>query len=111
MPATPRCGCIASTGRRPRSTAGSAPRTRSSCRSCGTDAQFSQLLLGGDPSAKPLAVAMQVAWSAFIHGGEPAAPGLPAWPTYAGERRATMLLDRTPSVVDDPAGTLRALYP
>jgi para-nitrobenzyl esterase len=69
---------------------------------------FAQLLLGGDVAgARPLAAEMQAAWAAFIRGGEPAADGLPAWPRYDDQRRATMVLDRESRVIDDPDRALR----
>ena len=45
---------------------------------------------------------MHDAWIAFARSGRPEAPGLPDWPRYTPERRATMLFDLQPSVVDDP---------
>lgn len=42
---------------------------------------------------------MHAAWTAFIHGAPPAAPGLPAWPQYNPKDRPTMMLD-TPSRVE-----------
>jgi len=41
-------------------------------------------------------------WAEFARSGKPAAPGLPAWPAYAGEERATMLLDLDCRVERDP---------
>ena len=35
---------------------------------------------------------MHAAWSAFIRGETPAAPGLPAWPLYSEQSRPTMIL-------------------
>ena len=75
------------------------------------ESQFGQMLLGGDASARPLAVTMQAAWAAFIKGGVPAAEGFPPWPVYELPRRATLRIDRASEIVDDPAGTLRALWP
>jgi len=46
-----------------------------------------------------LAKQMHPAWSAFIRGESPAAPGLPAWPPYRSDTRPTMVLD-TQSRVD-----------
>jgi para-nitrobenzyl esterase len=34
---------------------------------------------------------MHTAWSAFIRGETPAAPGLPAWPQYNVQSRSTMI--------------------
>ncbi|MBL9013958.1 MAG: carboxylesterase/lipase family protein [Myxococcales bacterium] len=63
----------------------------------------SQLLIGGDTvGAQPLATAMHDTWAAFVKTGEPAGDGLPAWPSYDAQKRATMLLDRESRVVDDP---------
>jgi para-nitrobenzyl esterase len=63
----------------------------------------SQLLIGGDlAGAQPLATAMHDTWAAFVKTGEPNGGGLPVWPRYDRERRATMLLDRESRVVDDP---------
>jgi para-nitrobenzyl esterase len=72
---------------------------------------ISQFLLGGEvEAARPLAAAMHAAWGAFVRGDEPSAEGLPAWPRYDAERRATMILDRAPRIEDDPAGALRRLW-
>jgi para-nitrobenzyl esterase len=75
------------------------------------DAPVAQLLLAGDATARPLATAMHEAWAAFIRTGQPGAEGLPAWPSYDPDRRATMVFDRSSRVVDDPGGTLRTLWP
>ena len=48
-----------------------------------------------------LAVQIHDAWVAFIRGEVPAAAGLPTWPMYSVEMRATMMLD-TKSHVDEP---------
>lgn len=52
--------------------------------------------------ARRLAAAMRSAWTSFARTGEPAGDGLPAWPTWDPERRATMVLDEASAVVDDP---------
>jgi para-nitrobenzyl esterase len=77
------------------------------------DQPATQLLLGGDADgARALGSAIHGAWARFIRDGDPTrSDGLPPWPRYDAERRATMLLDRTSRVVDDPAGELRALWP
>jgi para-nitrobenzyl esterase len=73
---------------------------------------LSQVLLGEDAlTAQPLATAMHATWAAFIRTGDPNGAGLPAWPAYDRARRATMLLDRTCAVADDPGGAARALWP
>jgi para-nitrobenzyl esterase len=51
-----------------------------------------------------LALAKQVhlAWVAFIQGKTPAAPGLPPWPEYSLDNRATMILDTKSRVESSP---------
>jgi para-nitrobenzyl esterase len=76
------------------------------------DLPFPQALLGdGVIAAQELATAMSRTWGAFIKTGDPNGAGLPAWPRYDTVRRPTLLLDRQPQVADDPAGTVRALWP
>jgi para-nitrobenzyl esterase len=76
------------------------------------DQPATALLLGGDAAgARSLAAAMHDAWARFIRTGDPGGGPLPEWPRYEPARRATMLLDRTSRVVDDPAGDLRRLWP
>ncbi len=75
------------------------------------DLPVSQLLLGGDVAgARPLATAMHATWASFARSANPNGAGLPAWPRYDADRRATMLLDRSSRVVDDPDGSLRQLW-
>jgi para-nitrobenzyl esterase len=45
-----------------------------------------------------------------VTSGVPRNPHLPDWPTYDPVRRATMLLDDTSRVVDDPLGEERRLW-
>jgi para-nitrobenzyl esterase len=74
-----------------------------------------QFLLGGDSEeARALATAMHDTWAAFIRTGDPngaGEAGLPAWPTYDRDRRATLLFDRASRVVADPGGARRSLWP
>lgn len=58
------------------------------------------------PEMEAVAEAMQTAWTAFAHGGDPAAPGLD-WPQYTPETRATMIFDQSSCVVNDPDGEKR----
>ena len=51
---------------------------------------------------RTLASRMHESWVSFAKTGRPAAAGLPDWPRYTTDRRATMLFDVEPSVVDDP---------
>ncbi len=76
------------------------------------DLPASKVLLGeAVETAQPLATQLHATWAAFIRSGDPNGGGLPPWPTYGRARRQTMLIDRTSTVVDDPAGVARALYP
>ncbi|HWM84312.1 MAG TPA: carboxylesterase/lipase family protein [Kofleriaceae bacterium] len=76
------------------------------------DLPFSQFLLGGDvEGARPLAAQMHDSWAAFIRTGDPGGAGLPDWPRYDPDRRATMLLDRNARVVDGPDPARRAVWP
>ena len=53
---------------------------------------------------------MHAAWVAFIRGGTPAAPGLPSWPEYTEQTRATMILDRQSRVANAPAAEEMRLW-
>ena len=50
-----------------------------------------------------LGTQMHAAWTAFIKGNAPGAPGLPPWPEYNLPARRTMLLDGTSTVASGPA--------
>jgi para-nitrobenzyl esterase len=64
-------------------------------------------LTGAGPEAKTLERLMSDAWIAFARTGDPNTPELPDWPAYDATRRATMVFDTTPRVVDDPDGAIR----
>jgi len=66
-------------------------------------------LLGDGPAPALLAKRMSAAWVAFATNGDPnsAASGLPHWPTYDDQQRATMLFDVESRVMDDPAQAMR----
>ena len=59
-------------------------------------------------------------WSAYARRGPDALPGdrtgrpvgngLPEWPAYSADRRATMVLDNNPRVEIDPAAELRHFW-
>ena len=59
---------------------------------------------------RTLARRMHESWVAFGRAGRPAADGLPEWPRYTAEKRATMLFDFEPRVVDDPDGADREVW-
>jgi para-nitrobenzyl esterase len=64
----------------------------------------------GLPEATALAAKVSEAWIAFARSGQPASPGLPAWPAYSADNRATMILDTRPRVEVDPAHDLRTFW-
>jgi para-nitrobenzyl esterase len=57
-----------------------------------------------------LAQKMSAAWAAFARDGSPSAPGLPDWPAYSADRRATMIFDNECKVMNDPAGEERLAF-
>ena len=58
-----------------------------------------------------LAARMSEAWLAFARSGRPDHPGMPAWPEYSTEERATMIFDRDASTVErDPCGEERLAW-
>ena len=50
------------------------------------------------------------AWVAFARTGNPNVAGLPQWPPYTPETRATMIFDVPCRVENDPGGALRAVW-
>jgi para-nitrobenzyl esterase len=54
------------------------------------------------PAAHNLARQMHDAWAAFIKDGPPAAAGLPPWPRWNPQERATMILNSTSRVETQP---------
>ncbi|HVR31007.1 MAG TPA: carboxylesterase family protein [Thermoanaerobaculia bacterium] len=73
----------------------------------------------GRSDAAALAAASSGAWIAFARSGAPGHAGLPEWPTYDAQRRATMVLDWAPQggagesgcrVEDDPGAAVRRLW-
>ncbi|MDP9236807.1 MAG: carboxylesterase/lipase family protein [Chloroflexota bacterium] len=58
-----------------------------------------------------LATQMSEAWIAFARNGAPDHPGIPHWPAYSLQDRATMIFDRDAACVqDDPSGEERAAW-
>ncbi len=62
------------------------------------------------PGAKDVEDAMSDAWIAFARTGEPNHGGLPTWPTYDAQRRATMVFDVKSQVVNDPRAPERKVW-
>ncbi|HET6185230.1 MAG TPA: carboxylesterase/lipase family protein [Acetobacteraceae bacterium] len=64
----------------------------------------------GSEAARRLAALCSETWIAFARAARPAHAALPDWPAYDTQRRATMVLDETCRVEDDPMGETRALW-
>ncbi|HTB19297.1 MAG TPA: carboxylesterase family protein [Bryobacteraceae bacterium] len=64
---------------------------------------------GASPEAVSLAARVSEAWIAFASRGDPNSKksGLPPWPAYDSERRATMLFSNESKIVDDPSSEQR----
>ncbi|HLM63537.1 MAG TPA: carboxylesterase/lipase family protein [Acidimicrobiales bacterium] len=68
------------------------------------------LFIGGlDDDMHRLSERCVRAWTGMARTGDPEHDEL-RWPAYDADRRATCVLDRTPTVVDDPEGQLRELW-
>jgi para-nitrobenzyl esterase len=63
-----------------------------------------------DPSSVATALNMSGFWSSFARTGHPSAKDQPAWPAYTTEKRATMFIDATCKVVDDPFSLERQVW-
>ncbi len=59
---------------------------------------------------RTLARRMHESWVAFARTGNPSIDGLPEWPRYTSDRRATMVFDLDPSLVEDPDGADRDVW-
>jgi para-nitrobenzyl esterase len=65
---------------------------------------------GESPELVPLAEKMSEAWLAFARDGKPGYRGLPAWPAYELEARATMIFDTSCRVENDPFSEVRRAW-
>lgn len=76
------------------------------------DAPGTELLVGQVTEARrTLARRLGDLWTAFARGEDPAAEGVPPWPVYDAERRATLRVSAEGvEVVDDPMGTERGWW-
>jgi para-nitrobenzyl esterase len=59
---------------------------------------------GDTPAAFVLSKQISTAWMNFARSGNPNHSDLPHWPTYTAEHRATMYLDTSCAVRNDPEG-------
>lgn len=64
----------------------------------------------GSDTAKRLAETMSSVWAAFARNGVPDHPLIPHWPPYCVPERATLILDSTCRIDNDPHGEARALW-
>jgi para-nitrobenzyl esterase len=67
-------------------------------------------LAGVDPRRFDLAVQVRDAWASFARTGAPGHAGLPDWPAYDLERRATMTLGLPCELRDDPGREARLFW-
>lgn len=67
-------------------------------------------MVGEGAGQLALADTMSRAWVAFARSGDPNVTGLPEWPRFDLERRATMVFNRDSRVVDDPRGRERRMF-
>jgi para-nitrobenzyl esterase len=67
------------------------------------------LWMDSSPNARDydLASTISRAWVAFARKGQPTHSGLPSWPPYTPDQRATMLLKYSCAVVEDPGKDAR----
>ena len=64
----------------------------------------------GRPGARQLAQLMSTSWAAFARNGNPDNPTIPHWPAYTLAERATMVLDTTCRIENDPSRDARLLW-
>ncbi|MFO1026903.1 MAG: carboxylesterase family protein [Acetobacteraceae bacterium] len=65
---------------------------------------------GGSAEAQALSDTMAAVWAAFARNGRPDHPSIPHWPTYDAATRATLMLDETCRIENDPRGEGRQLW-
>lgn len=63
--------------------------------------------VGTGPEPARMSAQMHPAWVAFAKSGNPQHAGIPTWPEYDSDRRATMVFDLESRVVRDPWQPLR----
>jgi para-nitrobenzyl esterase len=67
-------------------------------------------LIGDAPERLTLAERMSSAWAAFARSGDPNHKGIPHWPVYRVEERATMILNTECHVENDPRSEERKAW-
>jgi para-nitrobenzyl esterase len=74
------------------------------------DQPGSDVFTGDGPERAGIASRVQAAWIAFACAGAPGHAAIPEWPQYDTTRRATMRIDDTWEVLDDPMPETRRLW-
>jgi para-nitrobenzyl esterase len=74
------------------------------------DAAGVHYMTGCGPDLAALSDAMQGAWLAFAKTGNPGHGGIPEWPAYETDRRATMVFDNSCALVQDPLTPVRCAW-
>jgi para-nitrobenzyl esterase len=72
--------------------------------------EFARSLVGEGPEPLGLADIMSSTWLAFARTGSPDNPGIPQWSAYDAIRRATMIFDREPRLVEDYSAAVRSIW-
>jgi carboxylesterase type B len=67
-------------------------------------------MLVGESPPPTLVDTIQESWLAFARTGDPSNDLVGDWPAYDLDRRATVALDESVDVVDDPESTRRGLW-
>ncbi len=67
-------------------------------------------MVGTSPDAQRVADCMSEMCLAFARTGDPNTRAIPEWPSFDLKRRATMVFDTIPRVVNDPRGDERRLF-
>jgi para-nitrobenzyl esterase len=69
-----------------------------------------ELYTGSGADRKALSEHVQDAWIGFARCGDPNHAGLPEWPAYRPETRATLVFDASPMVQEDPQPERRSVW-
>jgi len=66
-------------------------------------------MVGPGPEPQRMADIMSSAWTAFARSGNPGTDGLPEWPAYEPNNRATMIFDTECRIEKDPYENIRRI--
>jgi para-nitrobenzyl esterase len=67
-------------------------------------------LIGNGPERFVLAKSISSAWASFARTGNPDHAGIPHWPAYTKEKRATMIFNTECRVENDPRSEERKAW-